>query len=113
MWRILSNINARFKLTKWANGDLETEPKARSQEFVEHCNGLADQWLGLMIGLTGERFSPWVGAGGDQRAALEQELIQLLCTEPLPHSQISKLTLSPMSLNMSGIAVSSEEFLLG
>ena len=87
---LLVTLLARFKLTKWATGDLEIEPKARSAEFVEHCNGLADQWLGLIIGLTAERFTPGVGVGVDQRAAVTQELIQLLCTEALPHSQIMK-----------------------
>ena len=86
----ISPLNVRFKLTKWATGDLEIEPKARSPEFVEQVCGLADQWLGLIIGLTAERFTVGVGVGVDQRAALTQELIQLLCTEALPHSQIVK-----------------------
>ena len=87
---LLVTILARFKLTKWATGDLEIEPKARSAEFVEHCNGLADQWLGLMIALTAERWTPGVGVGVDQRSALTQQLVQLLCTEAAPHSQIVK-----------------------
>ena len=87
---LLVTILARFKLTKWASGDIENEPKARSADFIEHCNGLADQWLGLMIALTAERFIPGIGVGVDQRAALRQEVIQLLCTEHLPHSKIVK-----------------------
>ena len=88
--KMLVTVLARFKLTKWATGDLDSEPKARSSDFVEHCNGLADQWLGLMIALTAERFTPGVGEGVDLKTALRQEVVQLLCTEPLPHSKIVK-----------------------
>ena len=46
----------RFKLAKWATGDIDTETVSRSEDFVEHCNSLADQWLGLMIAMTSERY---------------------------------------------------------
>ena len=48
----------RFKLTKWATGDLDSEATVRAEEFVEHCNGLAEHWLALVIAMAGER-SVW------------------------------------------------------
>ena len=86
----LVTILARFKLAKWATGDLDSETALRAEDFVDHCNGLAEQWLGLIIALASERFTPGVGQGIDQRIAMRKEIIQLLCIEPLPHSSIVK-----------------------
>eukprot|EP00092_Neocalanus_flemingeri_P020804 GFUD01022541.1.p1 GENE.GFUD01022541.1~~GFUD01022541.1.p1 ORF type:complete len:1872 (+),score=427.20 GFUD01022541.1:98-5617(+) len=86
----LVTILARFKLAKWATGDLDSETALRAEDFVDHCNGLAEQWLGLVIALASERFTPGVGQGIDQRIAMRKEIIQLLCIEPLPHSSIVK-----------------------
>ena len=58
---------AKFKLAKWASGDIDTDTSTRSEDFIEHCNGLADQFLGLMISLTSERWSPGVGVGQNNR----------------------------------------------
>jgi len=86
----LVTILARFKLAKWATGDLDSETALRAEDFVDHCNGLAEQWLGLIIALASERFTPGVGQGIDQKISMRTEMIQLLCIEPLPHSSIVK-----------------------
>ena len=80
----------RYKLAKWASGDLDTETSQRSEDFVEHNNNLADQWLGLMIAMTSERSVPGLGEGMTERSALRTELIQLLSVEPLSHSHVIK-----------------------
>jgi len=86
----LVTILARFKLAKWATGAIDTETALRAEDFVEHCNGLAEQWLGFIIALASERFTPGVGEGMNQRLVMRKEIIQLLCIEPLPHSGIVK-----------------------
>jgi len=86
----LVTILARFKLAKWATGAIDTETALRAEDFVEHCNGLSEQWLGFIIALASERFTPGVGEGVNQRMAMRKEIIQLLCIEPLPHSNIVK-----------------------
>jgi len=86
----LVSLLARFKLTKWATGDLDSEAAVRAEEFVEHCNGLAEQWLALLIAMTGERTVPGVGEGVTPLAALRREAIQVLSVEPLSHSNLVK-----------------------
>ena len=86
----LVSLLARFKLTKWATGDLDSETAVRADEFVEHCNGLAEQWLSLLIAMAGERFMPGVGEGITPALALRREAIQVLCVEPLSHSSLLK-----------------------
>ena len=86
----LVSLLARFKLTKWATGDLDSETAVRADEFVEHCNGLAEQWLSLLISMAGERFTPGVGEGITPALALRREAIQVLCVEPLSHSHLLK-----------------------
>ena len=83
-------LYSRYKLAKWASGDLDTETGHRSEDFVEHNNSLADQWLGLMIALISERSVPGLGEAMTERSSLRTELIQLLCVEPLSHSHIVK-----------------------
>ncbi|XP_023334562.1 E3 ubiquitin-protein ligase UBR2 isoform X2 [Eurytemora carolleeae] len=88
----LVNILARFKLTKWVTGDMDTESVVRSEEFVEKCNALAEHWLNLVIAMVGERFTDGVGSGSlvSPRLELRRDILHLLCIEPLPHSVIVK-----------------------
>ena len=85
-----NQLSFRYKLAKWASGDLDTETSQRSEDFIEHNNNLADQWLGLMIALTSERAVPGLGEGMTERSALRTEVIQLLSVEPLSHSGVIK-----------------------
>ena len=86
----LLKICRRYKLAKWATGDIDMETVSRSEDFIEHCNSLADQWLGLVISLASERCVAGVGRDMTERSSLRAEVVQLLCVEPLPHSHIVK-----------------------
>ena len=87
----LVTLLARFKLARWATGDLDTETLVRSEEFVEHCNGLAEEWLLLVVAMVGERSEVGLGQGVTTHTQLRKEVLQLLCVEPLAHSEVVKL----------------------
>ena len=57
----LVSILSKFKLERWATGDIDSETRSRSEDFIEHCNALAEQFLGLMIAVISERTVPRVG----------------------------------------------------
>ena len=65
----------RYKLAKWATGDIDIETVSRSEDFIEHCNSLADQWLGLVISLASERCVAGVGRDMTERSSLRAEVI--------------------------------------
>ena len=88
--QFLVNILARYKLAKWVTGELDSESATRSDDFVEKCNGLADQFLLLLIALVGERHAAGVGEDMTSRLELRRDLIHILCIEPLSHSGILK-----------------------
>ena len=64
----------RYKLAKWATGDIDIETVSRSEDFIEHCNSLADQWLGLVISLVSERCVAGVGRDMTERSSLRAEV---------------------------------------
>ena len=51
------------------------ETVSRSEDFIEHCNSLADQWLGLVISLASERCVAGVGRDMTERSSLRAEVI--------------------------------------
>ena len=50
------------------------ETVSRSEDFIEHCNSLADQWLGLVISLVSERSVAGVGRDMTERSSLRTEV---------------------------------------
>ena len=86
----LVSLLARFRLAKWATGDLDTEATTRRDEFVEQCNGLAEEWLALVIAMIGERNYPGVGRAASYRGYIRKEVIHFLCIEPMSHSALIK-----------------------
>ena len=77
---------ARFRLAKWATGDLDTEATTRRDEFVEQCSAV----LALVIAMIGERNYPGVGRAASYRGYIRKEVIHLLCIEPMSHSPLIK-----------------------
>ena len=51
------------------------ETVSRSEDFIEHCNSLADQWLGLVISLASERCVAGVGRDMTERSSLRAEVL--------------------------------------
>jgi len=82
-------ILARFNLTKFVTGELENETRV-VEEMVDFKNGLAEDWLSLIIAMISERSSSNVGSGASVRAAVREEVIHMLCIEPMPHSVLVK-----------------------
>ena len=50
---------------------------------------MVEELLGLLITVVCERHSPGVGRGG-MEDMVRQEIIQLLCVEPMSHSALNK-----------------------
>ena len=75
----------KFGLVNWASSNFEVS----EEDSIRHVTTLVEECLGLLITLVSERHSPGVG-----RVTVEdmvrQEIVQLLCVEPMSHSALNK-----------------------
>ncbi|KAM7298268.1 E3 ubiquitin-protein ligase UBR2 [Ixodes scapularis] len=76
----------KYGLLAWAKDGYDSADEANLPLTV----ALAEEFLGLVLTLVSERSLPGVGAV-TEADRLQREIVQLLCVEPLPHSQLVKL----------------------
>lgn len=84
----LIHLLHKYGLLAWASDayDAGAQDEANAPLTV----ALAEEFLGLVLTLVCERSQPGVGAV-TEADRLQREVVQLLCIEPLPHSQLVKL----------------------
>ncbi|PSN37650.1 E3 ubiquitin-protein ligase UBR2 [Blattella germanica] len=86
----LIHLLNKFNLMNWANPQFELNTlKNPEEDSMRQTIGLVEEFLGLLIILVGERYTPGVGKiTAEDR--IKKELIQQLCIKPLPHSELNK-----------------------
>ncbi|XP_015515354.1 E3 ubiquitin-protein ligase UBR2 [Neodiprion lecontei] len=86
----LIHLLNRFNLLNWANPEFEANTlKNPEEDSMRQTISLVEEFLGLLITIIGERYTPGVGnVDADDR--LKKEIIQQLCIKPLPHSELNK-----------------------
>lgn len=83
----LIHLLNKYGLLAWASNTYDSsQDEANAQLTVS----IAEEFLGLVLTLMSERSQPGVGAV-TETDRLQREVVQLLCVEPLPHSQLVKL----------------------
>lgn len=86
----LIHILNKFNLLNWAHPDFEVNAlKNPEEDSMRQTINLVEEFLGLLITIIGERYVPGVGqVTADDR--FKKEIIQQLCIQPQPHSELIK-----------------------
>ncbi|XP_058788603.1 E3 ubiquitin-protein ligase UBR2 [Phymastichus coffea] len=86
----LIHILNKFNLVNWAQPDFEAEVlKTSEEDSIRQTISLAEEFLGLLITIIGERYVPGIGRVTPDDC-LKREIIQQLCIKPLSHSELNK-----------------------
>ena len=83
--QFLLHLLNKFNLLNWASSGFEVS----EEESIRHVTVLVEEFLGLAVTLAQERHSPGIGRGGVEDM-VRQEVVQLLCVEPMSHSALNK-----------------------
>lgn len=80
----------KFNLLKWAQPNFELNLLNGSEdESIRQTINLVEEFLTLIITIVGERYTPGVGKVTFDDC-IKKEVIQQLCVEPMPHSELNK-----------------------
>lgn len=80
----------KLGLTNWVKDDYESDFPRTEEDSVRQIIMLVEEFLGLLITLVAERYTLGVGRVSKEEI-IRKEVIQLLCIEPMAHSQLSKM----------------------
>lgn len=90
----LIHVLNKFNLLKWAQPNFETNLSNGSEdESIRQTISLVEEFLNLIITVVGERYTPGVGKVTFDDC-IKKEVIQQLCVEPMPHSELNKTLLN-------------------
>lgn len=90
----LIHVLNKFNLLKWAQPNYELNLLNGSEdESIRQTISLVEEFLGLIITIVGERYTPGVGKV-TFNDCIRKEVIQQLCVEPMPHSELNKTLLN-------------------
>jgi len=90
----LIHVLNKFNLLKWAQPNYEHNLLNGSEdESIRQTISLVEEFLGLIITIVGERYTPGVGQVTFDDC-IRKEVIQQLCVEPMPHSELNKTLLN-------------------
>ena len=81
----LINIINKFQLILWARDDFN----CKEDDSIRQVNTLAEEFLSTLIYILSERYVPKVGEVSPEDK-VRREIIQLLCIEPMTHSELNK-----------------------
>ena len=81
----LVNFIHKFQLVQWAQKDFVCS----EDDSIRQLTSLVEEFLGALSVILGERYTPGVGQVTVEDA-VRQEIIQLLCVEPMSHSALNK-----------------------
>lgn len=86
----LIHVLNKFNLLKWAQPNFELNLLNGSEdESIRQTINLVEEFLTLIITIVGERYTPGVGKVTFDDC-IKKEVIQQLCVEPMPHSELNK-----------------------
>lgn len=90
----LIHVLNKFNLLKWAQPNFELNLLNGSEdESIRQTINLVEEFLTLIITIVGERYTPGVGKVTPDDC-IKKEVIQQLCVEPMPHSELNKTLLN-------------------
>lgn len=90
----LIHVLNKFNLLKWAQPNYELNLLNGSEdESIRQTISLVEEFLTLLITIVGERYTPGVGKV-TFNDCIKKEVIQQLCVEPMPHSELNKTLLN-------------------
>ena len=79
------NFLHKFQLVQWAMVDFVCS----EDDSIRQLTSLVEEFLGALSIVLGERYMPGIGQVSVEDAT-RQEIIQLLCVEPMSHSALNK-----------------------
>lgn len=85
----LLHVLNKFGLVTWAREEYETDYLKAEDDCMRQTIVLVEEFLGLLIQIVGERFTPGIGQVTEEDC-IKKEVIQQLCIEPMAHSQLTK-----------------------
>uniref|UniRef100_A0A8D9AGS5 E3 ubiquitin-protein ligase n=1 Tax=Cacopsylla melanoneura TaxID=428564 RepID=A0A8D9AGS5_9HEMI len=86
----LIHLLNKFNLINWVTPNFEQNSlKSPEEESIRQTTSLVEEFLHLLILITGERFMPGIGKVTSDDC-IKKEVIQQLCIKPLPHSELNK-----------------------
>lgn len=85
----LLHLLNKFGIVTWAREEYETDYLKVEEDSIRQIITLVEEFLGLLITIVCERFTPGVGQG-TLEDHIQKEVVQQLCIEPMSHSQLSK-----------------------
>uniref|UniRef100_A0A646QGC2 E3 ubiquitin-protein ligase n=1 Tax=Hemiscolopendra marginata TaxID=943146 RepID=A0A646QGC2_9MYRI len=85
----LLHLLNKFGLVTWAREEYETDYLKLEEDCIRQTITLVEEFLGLLITLIGERYTPGIGQITEEER-VQKEILQQLCIEPMAHSQLSK-----------------------
>lgn len=90
----LIHVLNKFNLLKWAQPNFEQNLLNGSEdESIPQTISLVEEFLTLIITIVGERYTPGVGKVTFEDC-IKKEVIQQLCVESMPHSELNKTLLN-------------------
>ncbi|XP_008481541.1 LOW QUALITY PROTEIN: E3 ubiquitin-protein ligase UBR1-like [Diaphorina citri] len=86
----LIHVLNKFNLINWVYVNFESNSlKNPEEESIRQTISLVEEFLHLLILITGERYMPGIGRVASDDC-IKKEIIQQLCIKPLPHSELNK-----------------------
>lgn len=86
----LIHLIYKFGLLDWADEGFDGCNRRSEDENIRQVITVAEEFLSLVLTILSERFTPGLGKV-TEKERIKKEIIQLLCMEPMPHSQLLKL----------------------
>ncbi|XP_015925189.1 E3 ubiquitin-protein ligase UBR2 [Parasteatoda tepidariorum] len=86
----LIHLVYKYGLLNWASEMYDGTSRKPEEDNIRQVLTVAEEFLSLVLIIVSERFTPNLGKISESEK-IKKEIIQLLCIEPMPHSQLYKL----------------------
>uniref|UniRef100_A0A1W7R9B1 E3 ubiquitin-protein ligase n=1 Tax=Hadrurus spadix TaxID=141984 RepID=A0A1W7R9B1_9SCOR len=80
----------KFSLLNWVDEYYDAPHRKTEDDVTRQTVTVAEEFLGLILTIVSERHTPGIG-NVSEADRIKKEIIQLLCVESMPHSQLFKL----------------------
>ncbi|XP_035225375.1 E3 ubiquitin-protein ligase UBR2-like [Stegodyphus dumicola] len=86
----LIHLIYKYGLINWAAENYDGTNRKSEDDNIRQVLTVAEEFLSLVLVIVSERFTPGLG-NVTESEKIKKEIIQLLCIEPMPHSQLFKM----------------------
>ncbi|XP_054719736.1 E3 ubiquitin-protein ligase UBR2-like [Uloborus diversus] len=86
----LIHLIYKYGLLNWAAENYDGTNRKSEDDNIRQILTIAEEFLSLVLVLVSERYVPGLGSVTEAEK-IKKEIIQLLCIEPMPHSQLFKM----------------------